>query len=143
MQPLQIAVPHSIPLCMCLFKMLRAVQFYYQLGSGRIKIHDITAKRFLTVKLRAINLLAPQFRPQGLLGIGHALPQSASMYLEATVVLNRHFFFPPKYASQPGCSFMPGYFFITSNCGEVCCASSAAAGYMRTRTSYQAACPVT
>jgi hypothetical protein len=44
---------------------------------GRVKINDVAAKRFLTIKLNLPDLLATHPRPKKALGVGHGSAQAA------------------------------------------------------------------
>ncbi len=55
--------------------MLTAIDLNHQLCGGSKEIDNIRPQRFLTMELEPEELLAPQVRPQQLLGLGHLFAQ--------------------------------------------------------------------
>jgi hypothetical protein len=51
-----------------------------------VKINDVAAKRFLTIKLNLPDLLATHPRPKKALGVGHGSAQAAGGGFESGVV---------------------------------------------------------
>ena len=85
---LQKSSPHSILYLVCIFIVLRTVQFNDQLGFGAIEIHDIPSQHLLAHE--PVRMVAEKIIPQVPFLLGHAFSKLLGQGYKLLVMLGLH-----------------------------------------------------